>query len=1033
MTSSYWQEEWFQCLVQRNVETVTSDWSVEQTRLWFDDSDNDVVIDFRGTPGQMVVTDSAHATTWRMKTQSNLFLELAGGNDALTVRSRSNTPENETTSVFGRGSDGNDTLRGSEWPESFSGGTGDDSLLGLAGDDWLDGESGNDVLDGGAGFDWGDVWEGGNLILGQTTSEGTDSGSDTFRGMEKFDVSGSEVDQRFEVTGFPGEVEMRGNGGNDTLIGGSNNDWLIGGEGNDVLIGRGGDDQLSGQNQWSHDVNFSVPDHDVLFGGAGRDMIFAGPGQDTVAGGDGIGARDTLAESDSGDTIAEGEIVFESYDASLAWLDTGWGGIDVAPNPQLVIVPPSAWDDGGLTVTRVEDLIHVYRTGTEIDVVTPLVSSPEIELRMIGREQESDALTLDLETWDLPSGRDSMPPTMPKMVFWGGRGRGSDIVTMIGDWRAEVELSMGMLSSEIVFQGVGQFQDVELVNSRLEFAESFVLGETDDIVTIERPSPAGETIVSVNVLSLGTTIRFEFRSLTLLDTGDGNDRVTIHQDWSGDSSDVAQLTVRGGTGDDTLIGQAGNDQLWGEGGNDLLIGGEGNDYLDGSEGDNTVLGGAGNDNVYSGNGSDSIAGGDGNDYLSGGGGADFLDGGEGNDELSGDDQGNTLLGQAGNDTLWGGTGDELLDGGSGNDSLYGVDGRNTLLGQAGNDELWGGPGDELIDGGSGRDRLNGYEGHDSLLGGAGHDLLSGGLGDDRLDGGRGTDLLIGGTQSWQAEPGDRFLNGELDDESYSYYWYFVAPHDEYDASQTVVIDASLWTSAGLTVRVVSDEAGDELLLQVVRSDTGEEVIPAIVVYSVDYQRIHGAELLQINGRDHARDVLTIELSYWTSFNSLRLRFNGGVGNEDAVVLTGDDVGEVQFTAESVGGGFITLADSRLLMDYHQVESLQDQSLTSYKAVQFGAGTNHIAFDDATETDNSPAIQTTSFISVSPAQDTQLSDLFPNQPTSGNPLIAEEWAANIADTEFERAEQNEAQRELGLLFSNADLIAELLDASLPTSL
>ena len=72
-------------------------------------------------------------------------------------------------------------------------------------------------------------------------------------------------------------------------------------------------------------------------------------------------------------------------------------------------------------------------------------------------------------------------------------------------------------------------------------------------------------------------------------------------------------TVKGGSGNNTLIGN---------GGDDYFSGGNGADKLYGNGGDDTLLGG---------NGKDILWGGDGDDYLSGGGGDDLLNGGAGRD------------------------------------------------------------------------------------------------------------------------------------------------------------------------------------------------------------------------------------------------------------------------------------------------------------------------------------------------------------------------------------------------------------------
>lgn len=112
-----------------------------------------------------------------------------------------------------------------------------------------------------------------------------------------------------------------------------------------------------------------------------------------------------------------------------------------------------------------------------------------------------------------------------------------------------------------------------------------------------------------------------------------------------------------------------------------------------------------------------LRGGPGNDVIVGGSGIDLLDGGPGNDRLYGSRGNDVLRGGPGNDALVGGSGDDLLDGGSERDRLYGQWGNDILLGTAGNDALYGGSGRDVLIGGADSDRLSGSWGQDVLIGG----------------------------------------------------------------------------------------------------------------------------------------------------------------------------------------------------------------------------------------------------------------------------------------------------------------------------
>ncbi|MCU0542893.1 MAG: hypothetical protein MUE44_11960 [Oscillatoriaceae cyanobacterium Prado104] len=109
--------------------------------------------------------------------------------------------------------------------------------------------------------------------------------------------------------------------------------------------------------------------------------------------------------------------------------------------------------------------------------------------------------------------------------------------------------------------------------------------------------------------------------------------------------------MRGGAGNDRIIGSPTNDAINGDTGNDTITGEGGDDYLRGGKGSDLISGGAGND-ILSGNfGNDTLNGDVGNDFLRGGVGDDVLNGGEGNDILLGDSGINTLTGGSGADTF----------------------------------------------------------------------------------------------------------------------------------------------------------------------------------------------------------------------------------------------------------------------------------------------------------------------------------------------------------------------------------------------
>jgi serralysin len=154
--------------------------------------------------------------------------------------------------------------------------------------------------------------------------------------------------------------------------------------------------------------------------------------------------------------------------------------------------------------------------------------------------------------------------------------------------------------------------------------------------------------------------------------------------------------VRGGAGDDTVVGNSANNRLEGGAGGDRLFGGTGFD---------TVLGGPG---------------------------ADYLRGDEGDDSIVGADGFDDINGNMGDDTASGGLGDDWVVGGKDDDRL---------AGEAGADLVYGNLGADTCDGGDGDDIVRGGQDNDVCLGGAGNDFVSGDRGDDTLTGGDGADVF----------------------------------------------------------------------------------------------------------------------------------------------------------------------------------------------------------------------------------------------------------------------------------------------------
>jgi serralysin len=174
-----------------------------------------------------------------------------------------------------------------------------------------------------------------------------------------------------------------------------------------------------------------------------------------------------------------------------------------------------------------------------------------------------------------------------------------------------------------------------------------------------------------------------------------------------------------------------------------------------------VRGGSGNDRILGNAANNNLTGGAGDDYIRGGDGADVLFGGAGFDDINGNKGADTAYGGEGNDWVVGGQDDDLLFGESGNDIVYGNLGNDTVNGGQGDDWLRGGQGDDVIEGGAGNDWLWGDRGNDTIAGGAGadHFHIFSGAGIDRVvdfSSAEGDRVFIDGGAPWTLS----FANGE---------------------------------------------------------------------------------------------------------------------------------------------------------------------------------------------------------------------------------------------------------------------------------
>lgn len=522
-----------------------------------------------------------------------------------------------------KGGDGNDTILGGGSSDFLEGNAGNDRVLGHSGDDTLEGGAGDDFISGSSGNDR--LRDAAVEALQKILPASYDgNGLDTLDSIEEALIEGNELDNRIDANSLTGSVTLRGNGGGDTLIGAGASDLLEGGDGDDVLFSHGGTDVIDGG--VGNDTLNGGGDGDTLIGGAGDDNMAGGAGRDSLDAGDGNDR--VMGQGSTGDTLRGG--------AGDDTLDGGAGDdvlIDSA-NADFILTNTSMTGNGNDTVVDVERAILIGGSSSNLIDASAFFSPGQTTVTLRGGGGNdtligtagADALLGDRGADSLVGGdgHDKLNGASGRDTLLGGngndrlRGQGSSF-----DWLS------GGLGDDTLDGGAGT--DVIM--------ETLIDGVANEI-----------GLDNDAMFGLGTDVilRMETASLT---GSTGNDTISIE----GFTPTVAP-TIRGGSGNDQLIGsdfrdilhgEDGNDILSGLDGDDILRGGAGDDHLDGNSGDDGLSGGSGNDTVKGNTGDDIVYAGSGNDSVRGGDGLDTLFGGADDDDVDGEGDVDQLAGGSG--------------------------------------------------------------------------------------------------------------------------------------------------------------------------------------------------------------------------------------------------------------------------------------------------------------------------------------------------------------------------------------------------
>jgi Ca2+-binding RTX toxin-like protein len=346
------------------------------------------------------------------------------------------------------------------------------------------------------------------------------------------------------------------------------------------------------------------------------------------------------------------------------------------------------------------------------------------------------------------------------------------VASVYGDTKAEYRAATGKVNKVVVTQS----------------GRTFTI---DDVVTVK--AGKGCKAVKGDVTKVRCTTK-KTPNWFRVYTGNKNDTIT--------NKTTVGMTVRAGSGNNTITGgpkhdelfaDDGNDKVYALGGNDYVYTSGGNDLIYGGAGDNELIGGPGNDTIYGGPDFDRIRPDSGNDVAHGGDGGDYFEESAGKDVLYGDAGSDEFFQNEymdrGTEDMRGGSGwDQVTymsrtkaiyadpdgkkgdDGAKGEGDSIGTDVEG-ISGGLGNDYIGGNSGDNYLFGDEGNDKIVGYGGNDQLSGYNGNDRLEGGGGDDTLSGDFGTDVMLGGSGVDEANYYDRLvtvvadLDGLADDGS----------------------------------------------------------------------------------------------------------------------------------------------------------------------------------------------------------------------------------------------------------------------------
>ena len=359
---------------------------------------------------------------------------------------------------------------------------------------------------------------------------------------------------------------------------------------NRIMLGREDDTETGTDAQ---DFIFSNDGDDTVSGGAGDDKIFLGAGQDTTTALNDDGSFDI--DGMMGDDLIRGgegrDTIIDTIGSNTVYGDTGFDRINTIDDDTSAETPDTVFGGFGNDTIFADDG----------DVVTG--GAGEDRFQLIADVANDPVIVTDYEDGDTFLLRDAQGSLIIQERISVALDANGEDTNMLVDGETVV-----------VLQGVTEVSEGAITNA----AAPPLFGEREF-------GDAGENGEAAPVVSDDfddTLLIGEFGTQVVGFGGDDDIRFEDGQDTEG-----RDITVNGGSGDDTIVLGAGDDLIMGGLGADVITGGTGSDEITGGFGNDvitttsttdqldaadTVFGDEGNDEFFADNG-DAITGGIGND------------------------------------------------------------------------------------------------------------------------------------------------------------------------------------------------------------------------------------------------------------------------------------------------------------------------------------------------------------------------------------------------------------------------------------